>query len=281
MWMDRTGKVLSSLGDPDGFADSEISPDGRRLATSRIGQSEAAADIWTLDLETGARKRITTAAKARFPVWSHDGQRIAYQGLTGVAGNNNVYEVGADGATPPKLVVGGRGNLWPVGWLADERFVFANEASSAPGGTFPQGFLIHEPDHEKAMPYRVGGAEPSEARLSPDAKRIVFAEIGFGGSDLFVDQIPSSGAQPVRVRHGQSQSARWSADGREVFFVSGNHLMAATISDGPVLKVAAPTTLFDVPSASFAVDPKTGRFLVMRPVSTPVPSVTVTLNWSR
>jgi hypothetical protein len=57
--------------------------------------------------------------------------------------------------------------------------------------------------------------------------------------------------------------------------------MAATISDGPVLKVAAPTTLFDVPSASFAVDPKTGRFLVMRPVSTPVPSVTVTLNWSR
>jgi Tol biopolymer transport system component len=275
--------VLGSLGDPDGFANPEISPDGRRLAASRIAQSEAAADIWTLDLETGARKRITTAAKAGFPVWSRDGQRIAYQGLTGVAGNNNVYEVGADGATPPKLVVGGRGNLFPVGWLADARFVFGNEALSAPGGTFPQGFLIHEPDREKATPYRVGGAEPSAAgaRLSPDAKRIVFHEIAFGGSDLFVDQIPSPGAQPVRVWHGQSQTARWSADGREVFFVSGNHLMAATISDGPILTAGTPMRLFEVPSAAYAVDPKTGRFLVMQPVSTPVPSITVTLNWQR
>ena len=167
VWIDRTGNALGSVGDPDGFATPEISPDGRRLAASRIAQSEAAADIWTLDLETGARKRITTAAKASRPVWSRDGQRIAYQGLTGVAGNNNVYEVGADGATPPKLVVGGRGNLFPVGWLADARFVFANEALSAPGSTFPQGFLIHEPDREKATPYRVGEGEPAGARIRP------------------------------------------------------------------------------------------------------------------
>ena len=109
----------------------------------------------------------------------------------------------------------------------------------------------------------------------------MFQELGFGGSDLFVDHVPSSGVPPVRIWHGQSQTARWSADGREVFFVSDNHLMAATISDGSVLIAGTPIRLFDVPSASYAVDPKTGRFLVMQPVSTPVPSLTVTLNWQR
>jgi hypothetical protein len=109
----------------------------------------------------------------------------------------------------------------------------------------------------------------------------VFAEAGLGSSDLFVDRVPQPGAQPVRIWHGEVETPRWSEDGREVFFVSGGHLMVATVSDGPVLKATTPVRLFDVPSASFAVDPKTGRFLVMQPVSTPVPSVTVTLNWPR
>ena len=275
VWMDRTGKVLGVLGEPDKYSSPDISVDGR-VAVSKIGQSESDQDLWTFDLETGAPKRITRAARGTLPVWSRDGQRIAFQSSAGVAGDNNVYEVDAVGTGVPRAVVEGTGNLWPVGWLADARFVFANAASRA----FPQGILIHEPDREKPTPYRIGVGEPRGVRLSPDAKRIVFAEVG-GGSDLFVDRIPQPGPQPVRVWHGAVETPRWSADGREVFFVSDGHLMSATISDGPVLKAETPVRLFDVPSASFAVDPKTGRFLVMKPVSSPVPSVTVTLNWPR
>jgi hypothetical protein len=97
---------------------------------------------------------------------------------------------------------------------------------------------------------------------------------------VFVDVIPGSGP-PIRIWHGPAQTPRWRADGREVFFASSGRLMAATVSDGPILTVGQPVRLFDVPSAFFTVDPRTGRFLVLQPTSTPAPTVTVTLNWPR
>ena len=207
------------------------------------------------------------------------GSGLPIQSITGVAGDNNVYEVDADGATSASR--SSEATREPLArWLAGRRAVRLRERGAVRAGRIPNGILIHEPDRERPTPYRTGGDEHA-ARLSPDAKRIVFAEYGLGGSDLFVDRVPQPGAQPVLVWHGAVQTPRWSADGREVFFVSGGDLMAATVSDGSVLKATKPVRLFDVPSASFAVDPKTGRFLVMQPVSTPVPSVTVTLNWPR
>lgn len=282
VWIDRTGKALGPLGDADALSDPEISPDGKRVAVSKTELSEAASDIWTLDVETGAQRRITTAAAAKFPVWSSDGLRIAFQSLTGVAGNNNVHEVTADRTRPPRVLVAGTGNLAPVGWLSDgSRFVFSNEAMSSPSMSFPRGILIQQPNGATATPIRVGGEEPIGVRLSPDGNRIAFIENGFSGTDLFVDVITGSSAHPIRVWHGAAQTPRWRADGRELFFVSSGQLMAATVSDGPILAVGKPVRLFDVSSADFTVDPTTGRFLVMQPTSTPAPTVTVTLNWPR
>ena len=283
-WFDRTGKVLGVLGDAGALSDPEISADGKRVAVARIGQSEAAPDIWIVDVETGGMRRLTTAASAVRPIWRDDRQ-VAFRSLTGVGGNANLYEVDADdpqSSQTPKPLLEAAANLEPVGWLAGSgRLVFMRRDISGQNAPIPRGILIREPGGVATTPFRVTKEEPRQARLSPDGTRIAFNEDGFGGSVLYVDTFPQSGAQPIRAWLGGGLSPHWRSDGRELFFVDQNRMMAASVSAGPVLSVGVPTPIFNVPSGDYTIDPKTGRFLVMVPKSSPEPSVTITLNWRR
>jgi Tol biopolymer transport system component len=283
-WFDRTGKMLGVLGDAGALTDPEISADGKRVAVARIGQSEAAPDIWIVDIETGGRRRLTTDARANRPIWRDD-RYIAFTSLTGVGGNNNIFEVDADdsqSSPTPKPLVAGAANLAPVGWLPGSgRLVFLRRDISGQNAPLPRGILIREPDGAATKSFRVSKEEPDDARLSPDGTRIAFIENAFDGPILYVDTIPQSGGKPIPVWHGAGLSPRWRLDGRELYFVDQNRMMAAPVSTGPVLSVGVPTPIFTVPSAEFTIDPKTGRFLVMVSKSSPEPSVTITLNWRR
>jgi len=283
-WFDRTGKVLGILGDAGALADPEISADGKRVAVARIGQSEAAPDIWILDVETGGMRRLTTAASAGRPIWRDDRQ-ITFRSLTGVGGNANLYEVDADdsqSSQTPKPLLETVANLEPVGWLPGSgRLVFIRRDISGQNAPIPRGILIREPGGVATTSFRVTKEEPRQARLSPDGTRIAFIEDGFGGSVLYVDTFPQSGKQPIRAWHGAGLSPRWRPDGRELYFVDQNRMMTASVSAGPVLSVGVPTPIFNVPSADYTIDLKTGRFLVMVPKSSAEPSVTITLNWRR
>jgi hypothetical protein len=57
-WFDRTGKALSTIGEPRVIPDIELSPDRKRLAISTTGAT-GNADIWTYDLARGSPTRFT------------------------------------------------------------------------------------------------------------------------------------------------------------------------------------------------------------------------------
>ncbi|MGE5837248.1 MAG: protein kinase domain-containing protein [Acidobacteriota bacterium] len=282
-WFDRTGNVLGILGEAAALTDPDISADGRHLAVARIAQSEADPDIWILDVDTGGRRRLTTDARANRPIWRDD-RHIAFASLTGVGGNNNIFEVDADdsqGSQTPKPLAQGAVNLAPAGWLPDGRLVFLRRDSSEQPAAYPRGILIREPGGAATTPFRVSQGEPDDACLSLDGTRIAFIENGFDGPILYVDTIPQSVGKPIAVWHGAGLNPRWRPDGRELYFVDKNRMMVASVSGGPALTVGMPAPIFNVPSADYAIDPRTGRFLVMVPKSSPEQSVTITLNWRR
>jgi len=83
------------------------SPDGRRLAFLSDRSDDRwrwpAPSLWTLDLTSGALKRLTDEAlNVHSPSWSPDGQTIAF--LAGPrrhgVGHTDLYVVGAEAATP-------------------------------------------------------------------------------------------------------------------------------------------------------------------------------------
>jgi hypothetical protein len=166
----------------------------------------------------------------------------------------------------------------PVGWLPRaDRFVFFTQSTSR-DTAMPLGILIREPDG-KVTAYRVLAAEVGAARLSSDGTRIAYVVAATGERELLLDTFPVASSHPQRISYGDVDRPRWSVDGRELFFTDRGRLMAAPVTASPVPSAGPPVKLFDLPSGSYAVDPKSARFLVMVPMSDATPSVKVTLNW--
>src|SRR5262249_40755743 len=79
-WIDREGKVVGTVGPPTLERAVALSPDGKR-AVARDADYDVPGDLWTVDLSSGQRTRLTFRRNDYSPgVWSPDGTRIAYSG---------------------------------------------------------------------------------------------------------------------------------------------------------------------------------------------------------
>ena len=81
VFYDRAGKRTGSLGERALYGETVLSPDGSRVAVVKNDLPNETADLFILDVATGASTRLTTSARTEFvmaPVWSPDGSRIAY-----------------------------------------------------------------------------------------------------------------------------------------------------------------------------------------------------------
>ena len=92
---------------------SQISPDGRLLATELV--SGAQSDIWLYDLETQRFQRLTTDGAAR--VWAPDSRRIAF--WSGTPGAYKVIVKSIDGSKPDEEVSVGDAVQMPEAWSHD------------------------------------------------------------------------------------------------------------------------------------------------------------------
>jgi hypothetical protein len=66
--------IVGAIGEPDenALAGPALSPDGRRVAASRIVQSNF--DLWLFDVSRGVASRFTFDPSFEFqPIWSPDG----------------------------------------------------------------------------------------------------------------------------------------------------------------------------------------------------------------
>lgn len=80
-WVDRTGTVLGTLGEPDGTLRApSLSPDGHRVAVSRLVQGNF--DIWLLD-GAGEDTLLLSSDQNKFPnSWSADGRFLLYHSVS-------------------------------------------------------------------------------------------------------------------------------------------------------------------------------------------------------
>jgi len=81
VFYDRAGKRTGSLGERALYGETILSPDRSRVAVIKNDLANESADLFVLDVATGASTRLTTSARTEFvmaPVWSPDGSRIAY-----------------------------------------------------------------------------------------------------------------------------------------------------------------------------------------------------------
>src|SRR5262245_32170755 len=124
-WVDRTGKVLGTIGQPQAvILDPSISPDGKKVV---VRGRDTADEIEHAYIHEGTTKhRLTTnEGSERHEIWSPKGDRIAFSMQISGQGNvSNLYIRNADGSgTDLPLVVSPGMHKWSPTWSPDGKFI--------------------------------------------------------------------------------------------------------------------------------------------------------------
>jgi dipeptidyl aminopeptidase/acylaminoacyl peptidase len=285
--VDRTGADLQ-LQDAEAQGWVRLSPDGRRLARQRILRGPENPDIWVDDLDRGTHVRITsTPAPDIYPVWSPDGNRLAYVtgNPPGRLGERAISIAAADGSGAIETFAcpGGADTYCePTDWSGDRLFVTVRTArgsdiwSVATDKSHAAQPLLAEPYNER------------DARVSPDGRWIAYVSDESRRPEVSVRSLVGSTRRVVLSPDGGDQPV-WRRDGRELFFVDPKgRLRALSASQtstldptfGLPVALPIPPIGFGHWGTQYDVAPDGRRiYFMQRNRDAPPSTVTVVLGW--
>jgi Tol biopolymer transport system component/predicted Ser/Thr protein kinase len=294
-WFNRDGKSLGALSPERDYTDLQLSPDGKRLASSMVDPKTGYPDIWLTDLERGGTSRFTFGpALTASPVWSPDGDRLIFRSLR--QGAVQFYQRSASLGGNEELVfsdaeqkaVSAPSNMIPTDWSPDGRYVIY----SLPAGNSGIDLWLMQapgnaPNGAKPVKYLSTPSDEMQATFSPDGHLVAYTSNESGTYQVYVQTFPLSDRKwPVSTNGGYEP--RWRGDGHEIYFLSQDQkLMAVSVGPGPSFGV--PKTLFathvpggvDYLRTHYAASRDGQRFLVNTQVGDAAPNpITVVLNWT-
>ena len=237
-WFDRAGKVLGTFGAADAsLMGPMLSLDGRRAAVESVVQGNR--DVWILDAVR--RSRVTFDAGAdRLPVWSPDGVRVAFD--SDRKGVRNLYLKSLNGAGSDELLLESPLESIAGDWSRDGRFLIYYV-----GDPKTQGDLWVLPMQGQRKPFVFVNTVANErtAQFSPDGRWVVYQSNESGRYEIYVRPFPGPGGQWLVSTAGGIE-ARWSRDGRELYYVAPDGtLMAAPVAvKGGAFEPGTPVPLF-------------------------------------
>jgi len=274
VWLDRKGSTRLLTEVRRRYFEPRLSPDGRRLAVTVVAPAGGSADVWIYDLNRDAWDQLTSGGLNYSPVWSPDGKRIVFSSNRN--GPFNVFLMPTDRSAPLEQLT--KGNVWtlPLSWSPDGRTLIV---SRHPGATLDLAELRLDGDRT-LRPLLATPSLEDAARLSADGRWMAYHSNEAGRFEVYVARYPGPGGR-FQVSTNGGSAPVWSPDGRELFFQSGNKLMAAAIQTTPELRAGVPRTLFEGPFGGFDVHPDGQRFLLLRPVYPDLPPrpLVVVLGW--
>ena len=115
-------------------------------------------------------------------------------------------------------------------------------------------------------PFLTTPASEGQPSFSPDGRWVAYTSDVSGMSEIYVRPFPGPGPRHS-VSSGGGMSARWSMNGRELFYQSGDRILAVDVTTTPTFSAAPPRELFDARAYDLTrgwdVGPD-GRFVLVR-----------------
>jgi serine/threonine-protein kinase len=211
-----------------------VSPDGRHVAFGTEDVKEAI--VWIYDLAgTSSMRRLTVGGRNRYPIWSADGQRVAFQ--SDREGDLGIFWQRADGTGPAERLTTAepRTSHLPESWSPNgDRFLFSSVATGGAGASL-WTYSLHD---RKVEPF--GGVRLSVAMLpcavfSPDGRWVTYLSDETGDPGVYVQPFPATGAK-YPISKGRALAPVWSPDGKSIVYAE---------------------------NTSYTTDPRTGNLVVV------------------
>ena len=269
IWVDRRGAIEPLDADRDAYMYVRLSADGSKLAYG------TEAGVWVLDLERGTRQRLSDDGS--YPVWRPGRDEITVFNMRN--GLEQLFTVRPDGGDERSLLLDGEYPQLPMDW--------------SPAGTA----LLFEEIHPEtqidlwilsedgtADPFLVTPANERSAKFSPNGRYVAYESDESGENEVHIRDYPT-GVRKWVISSGGGYAPAWSQDGKELFYRSGEHLMAVEVESDPVFRASKPTTLFKAPRAYgrhsiFDITPDGERFIMVRGDAAAFRELHVVLNWT-
>ena len=289
-WVDRKGseRPVAAPSRNYTFSTLRLSPDGGRAVTMIQDVGTLSVDLWVYDLIRGVPTRITFGGSNAAPVWTPDGKRLIYTfGVpTGLRGELRSVPADSSGS-PATILASDTPARFPASVSPDGKVLLgirprAQGAAAQVGQDIWTLPLEGAPVESKPAPFLESPYNKRQARFSPDGKWVAYASNESGRDEIYVVPYPNTGGKTQISTEGGT-APQWARNGREMFYRSGDKMMAVEVESGAAFRAGAPKMLFERAGLTdgFDVAPDGQRFLVIKPNAAPAQAgeLRVVVNW--
>ncbi len=243
VWVDRSGREETLGVPPRTHVSPRISPDGTKVA---LDIRDEDFDIWIWDLARETLTRLTfDPPQDETPVWSPDGQRIVFSSSQGGGPTSEtiLLSQSADGTGSAERLAELVGQYFPTSFLPDATGFLVYGASSTANGDDISIFQLEGED--QPTPLLETTFEESYPTVSPDGRWMAYVSDESDREEIYVRAFPDLNAGRWQVSTGGGTQPLWASDGEELFYRSGEAVIAVPIQTDPSFTVGNPEVIFE------------------------------------
>ncbi len=234
VWVDRQGNVQPLAAPERAYSSPRLSPDGRMLAVAIAGPNRD--EVWTYDIARSAPSQVTFEGGTA-PVWTPDGRRIVFSSSRN--GPAALFWKPADGSGSDERLTTSQRAAIPGSASLDGRTVAFVESDLSGG----RDILLLNTDDRTSRPFVKAPPDGTAPALSPDGQFLAYVSDVSGRNEVYLAPIADP-RRRVKVSTDGGTEPAWRRNGTELFFRSGDRMLAAEVAVTPALGVKPPIVLF-------------------------------------
>ena len=282
VWVSRNGTEQPLAAPAHVYVFPQLSPDGRQVA---VTIQELESRVWTYNFSRDTMTRSTFEGDVNVgSVPTPDGKRIAFGSFKRPP--LNLFWQLADGSGGLEQLTTSEDAQIPCSWSPDGKLLAFVQFNPTAGWEI---WVLRMSDR-KAQPFLRTPFNENAPRFSPDGRWLAYISDESGNFEVYVQPYPGPGGKWQISTDGGNEPV-WNRNGRELFYRSGDKMMAVDIATQPSFVAGKPRMLFQGQYSSssppdtlpyYDVSSDGQRFLMLKPseqAGTASTQINVVLNW--